>query len=150
MNNLIQNTIRSANLCLTNFLNLTLSRVRLFRIDFLGDLYYDQLNSYRSPFTISSPYFVMFPTRNDNLFLKKLCLLNSESITDYLSYYYDVYEGSTDEWLDHTEKIISEFLEKSQRLSPHPMNFWMSRTIVRNYLQNTYWALDWIDSMRSR
>lgn len=56
--------------------------------------------------------------------------------------------GNKEEWLNHTEKTIIQFIKKANSLTPHPWNFWGNVYTVRNYTANTQQALVWIRKER--
>ena len=117
-------------------------------IDLHGEVYYQHSPTPEDSLVVkSSPLFLPYPQRIDNNFLKHLCLLFSDDVHALLAFqlqYFVAVGGDRDDWLRHTKDIIVDFLENSEQLSSHPLNFWGSRKIARTYRQNTYAALDLI------
>ena len=119
-------------------------------VDLHGELYYHHSPTPKSHLTIySSPFYVPFPRRNDNNFLKHLCLLSEDVVSTFLlsqSRKFVEKGGNLNDWLDHTKNIIIDFLENSAQLSSNPLNFWCNSKIAKSYQQNTYRALALIDT----
>ena len=110
-----------------------------------GEVYYHHSPTPESLLTVqSSPFFLPYPRRIDNNFLKHLCLLAPARVRSYLSFQLQKFVengGDRDDWLHHTTNIITAFLENAESVSSKSSNFWDSSEIVRAYRLNTYAAL---------
>ena len=114
-------------------------------IEIHGEVYYHHSPTPESLLTVqSSPFFLPYPPRIDNNFLKHLCLLAPARVRSFLSFQLEKFVengGHRDDWLHHTIDVIRAFLKKVESRSSKPSNFWDSSEIAKAYRLNTYTAL---------
>lgn len=118
---------------------------RTSAIDLHGIVYYHHSSSPENSLVVkSSPFFLPYPRRIDNDFLKHLCLLPLSEIQAFLSRQLQEFiakGGDRNDWLHHTIELIIDFLEYSENLSSDSSNFWDSNEIAKSHRQNTFAAL---------